>query len=47
MSPESSPRACFAEQKLRMKLFVRTIDRVRATVKIGMADIACHMKRLV
>jgi IS5 family transposase len=37
----------FAEQKVRMKLFVRTIGLARATVKIGMANIAYNMKRLV
>jgi IS5 family transposase len=37
----------FAEQKQRMKLFVRTIGLARATVKIGMANIAYNMKRLV
>jgi hypothetical protein len=30
-----------------MKLFVRTIGLARATVKIGMANIAYNMKRLV
>lgn len=37
----------FAEQKARMGLFVRTVGLARATVKIGMANIACNMKRLV
>jgi IS5 family transposase len=37
----------FAEQKQRMKLFVRTTGLVRATVKIGMNNIAYSMKRLV
>jgi transposase, IS5 family len=37
----------FAEQKVRMRLFVRTIGLARATVKIGMANIAYNMKRLV
>jgi IS5 family transposase len=37
----------FAEQKTRMRLFVRTIGLARATVKIGMANMAYNMKRLV
>jgi transposase, IS5 family len=37
----------FAEQKARMGLFIRTIGLARATVKIGMANIAYNMKRLV
>jgi len=37
----------FAEQKDRMGLFVRTIGIARATAKIGMANIAFNMKRLV
>jgi len=37
----------FAEQKQRMKLFVRTVGLARATVKIGMANMAYNMKRLV
>lgn len=37
----------FAEQKARMGLFVRTIGIVRAQVKIGMANIAYNMRRLV
>lgn len=37
----------FAEMKSRMGLFVRTIGIDRATAKIGMANIAFNMKRLV
>jgi len=37
----------FAEQKTRMGLFVRTIGLARATVKIGMVNMAYNMKRLV
>ncbi len=37
----------FAEQKRRMALFVRTIGVDRARAKIGMANIAFNMKRLV
>lgn len=37
----------FAEQKSRMGLFVRTIGITRATAKIGIANIAFNMKRLV
>jgi transposase, IS5 family len=36
----------FAEQKARMGLFVRTIGRARATVKIGMANLAYNFRRL-
>lgn len=37
----------FAEQKSRMGLFVRTIGIARATTKIGLANIAYNMKRLI
>lgn len=37
----------FAEMKARMGLFVRTIGIDRARAKIGMANIAFNMKRLV
>jgi IS5 family transposase len=37
----------FAEQKARMGLFVRTIGLARATVKIGMANLAYNMRRLL
>jgi IS5 family transposase len=37
----------FAEMKDRMGLFIRTIGITRAKVKIGMANIAFNMKRLV
>jgi transposase, IS5 family len=37
----------FAEQKGRMGLFVRTIGIARAKAKIGMANIAFNMKRLM
>jgi IS5 family transposase len=30
-----------------MKLFIRTVGLARATVKIGMANMAYNMKRLV
>ena len=36
----------FAGQKHRMKLFVRTIGIARATVKIGMANLAYNFQRL-
>jgi IS5 family transposase len=37
----------FAEQKHRMGLFVRTIGLARARVKIGLANLAYNMKRLI
>ena len=37
----------FAEQKARMGLFVRTIGLARATVKIGLANLAYNMRRLL
>jgi len=37
----------FAEQKARMSLFVRTIGLARATVKIGLANLAYNMRRLL
>jgi transposase, IS5 family len=37
----------FAEQKARMGLFIRTIGLARARVKIGMANLAYNMRRLV
>ena len=37
----------FARQKGPMGLFVRTIGIARATVKIGLANIAYNMKRAV
>jgi IS5 family transposase len=37
----------FTEQKDRMGLFVRTIGIVRATVKIGMANLVYNIKRLL
>ena len=37
----------FAEQKARMGLFVRTIGIARARVKIGLANLAYNMHRLV
>jgi hypothetical protein len=36
----------FAEQKARMGLFVRTIGLVRATTKIGLANLVHNMRRL-
>ncbi len=37
----------FAEQKSRMGLFIRTIGIARATMKIGMANLAYNIKRLI
>jgi IS5 family transposase len=37
----------FAEQKHRMGLFVRTIGLARATIKIGLANLAYNMRRLL
>ena len=37
----------FADQKSRMGLFVRTIGIARARAKIGLANIAYNMRRLV
>lgn len=37
----------FAEQKRRMALFVRTIGIARARAKIGLANLAYNMQRLV
>ena len=37
----------FAEEKDRMKLFIRTIGLARAKVKIGMANLVYNFKRLV
>ena len=37
----------FAEQKSRMSLFIRTIGMARATTKIGLANLAYNMKRLI
>jgi IS5 family transposase len=37
----------FAEQKARMGLFVRTIGLVRATTKIGLANLVYNMRRLL
>jgi hypothetical protein len=37
----------FAEQKHRMCLFVRTIRLARATIKIGLANLAYNMRRLL
>jgi IS5 family transposase len=37
----------FAEQKSRMGLFIRTIGIARARVKIGLANLAFNMKRLI
>jgi IS5 family transposase len=36
----------FAEQKVRMGLFVRTIGLTRATIKIGLANLVYKMRRL-
>jgi IS5 family transposase len=37
----------FAEQKHRMRLFVRTIGLARATTKIWLANLVTNMRRLV
>jgi IS5 family transposase len=37
----------FAEQKVRMGLFVRTIGLARATTKIGLANLLYNMRRLI
>jgi hypothetical protein len=37
----------FAEQKSRMRLFVRTIGIARATTKIGMANLVYNLKRVL
>lgn len=37
----------FAEQKARMGLVVRTIGLARARTKIGLANLACNMRRLL
>jgi IS5 family transposase len=37
----------FAEDKARMRLFIRTIGLDRAKVKIGMANLVYNFKRLV
>lgn len=43
----SSVEHVFARQKDKMKLFIRTIGIARATIKIGMANIAYNMLRYV
>ena len=37
----------FADQKHRMGLRIRTIGLARATIKIGMANMACNIRRLI
>ncbi|WP_395456482.1 hypothetical protein ACHMW5_19540 [Azospirillum melinis] len=37
----------FADQKQRMALFIRTIGLGRATVKIGIANLAYNFRRLI
>lgn len=37
----------FADQKHRMGMKIRTIGLQRATIKIGLANIAYNMRRLV
>jgi hypothetical protein len=37
----------FAEQKDRMRLFIRTIGIARATTKIGMVNLVYNIKRLI
>ena len=43
----SSVEHVFAEQKSRMGLFVRTIGIARAKAKIGLANLAYNMRRLI
>jgi len=43
----SSVEHVFAQQKDRMRLFIRTVGLARAKVKIGLANIAYNMTRLV
>lgn len=42
-----TPRFAHAEQKARMGLFIRSVGLARAKVKIGMANLAYNMRRLV
>ena len=37
----------FAEQKDRMRLFIRTIVIARATIKIGMANLVYNIERFI
>jgi IS5 family transposase len=37
----------FADQKHRMRLFIRSIGITRARTRIGLANIACNMRRLL
>jgi len=37
----------FAEQKYCMGMFIRTIGLARATTKIGLANLAYNLKRLI
>ncbi len=37
----------FAHQKERMDLFIRTIGKVRAEAKIGLANLAYNLQRFV
>jgi hypothetical protein len=37
----------FAEQKDRMRLFIRTIGIARTTTKIAMANLVYNIKRLI
>lgn len=43
----SSVEHVFAEQKARMGLFIRTVGIARATIKIGLANLAYNMRRLI
>lgn len=43
----SSVEHVFADQKTRMRVFVRTIGIARATAKIGLANLAYNMRRLI
>ncbi len=43
----SSVEHVFADQKHRMGLFIRSTGITRARAKIGLANIACNMRRLL
>ena len=42
----STTEHVFAKQKARMGLFIRTVSSARATVKIGMANMAYNIDNL-
>lgn len=46
-SVRSKVEHVFGDQKNRMGLFVRTIGKARAKIKIGMVNIAYNMRRLI